>query len=165
MRMRPDFEFPDKIAAVLKLHRDLMAWKSTGRSCGSVVVVEANGIGYGIVSTLKDKISDRCVAYKTVGGTSNSPFSESGMVMPRLPGLSHLKMLLEQHYIRGATGAPGIREIEQEMNSFVWAGPKRPEALAGQKDDMVMALAGGVWIGSKVIPPILKQTVFNRRSA
>ena len=77
--------------------------------------------------------------------------------MPRLAALDHLRIMMETHHMKVIPDAPGASQLIEEMNSFVWRRPGRPEAMQGQKDDLVMALCGALWIGSKLIGPILRQ--------
>jgi len=155
-RMPRDFEFPDKLAKVLSLHRSLMKWELAGRIHTHVIAVEANGVGWGLASALRDKLGHVVIPYTTVGSTSDTPYTGHKVSMPRLAALDNLRILMETHHLKLIPEAPGAKDLIQELNSFVWRRPGRPEAMQGQKDDLVMALCGGIWVGSRVIPPILK---------
>jgi hypothetical protein len=157
-RMRPDLEFPDKLAMLLRLHRQLVGWRRIGRAANHVFCVETNGVGYAMASSMRNVVKGNIVGYTTVGSSSEKPFVEKKVAMPRLAALDNLRVLTETHQLKLARDAPGRQHLLQEMSSFVWRGPGRPEAMDGQHDDMVMATAGACWIGTKIIPPMLKQT-------
>lgn len=158
-QMGKDLEFPDKLAMLLKLHKELSRWQRMGRCHSHVFCVETNGVGYAMASSLRSAIGKNVIGYATVGtASSDAPFTNKRVSMPRLAGLDNLRVLAETHCFKIAKEAPGKKILESEMGSFVWARPGRPEAIAGQKDDCVMAAAGACWIGSKVVPPVLKQT-------
>jgi hypothetical protein len=157
-RMRPDLEFPDKEAMLLKLHRQLVGWKRVGRASDHVFCVETNGVGYAMASSLRSNIRHNVIGYTTVGSTSDKPFAEKKVSMPRLAALDNLRVLAETHQLKVAKDAPGRKHVIEEMSSFVWRAPGRPEAMEGQRDDIVMAMAGACWMGTRIIPPLLKQT-------
>lgn len=156
-RMRPDLEFPDKLAMLLRLHRQLRGWQDVGRSHNHIFCVETNGVGYAMASSLRNHIQHNTIGYTTVGSVSDKPFIEKKIAMPRLASLDNLRVLSETHALKLAKDAPGRDLVVQEMSSFVWRRPGRPEALDGQHDDVVMALAGACWIGTRIVPPVLKQ--------
>lgn len=157
--MSPDLEFPDKLAMLLRLHRQLRQWQRVGRAHNHVFTVETNGVGYAMGSALRSNIGNNVVCYTTVGNASNDPYTDKKLAMPRLAALDHLRVLAETHSLKLAKDAPGRELLTRQMASFVWRRAGRPEAIEGQHDDLVLALAGACWIGSKVIPPILKQVV------
>lgn len=159
-RMAPDLELPDKMAQLLALNRYLLNWKTQGKSAGHAFTVETNGVGYGVHAGLKEKISAPVIGYTTVANNSDKPHQTHKITMPRLAGLDLLRVLMELHRLKSVRGAPGIDLLIQELNAFVWKRPGRPEAMTGANDDLVMALAGAVWIGSKIIPPLTKQKKF-----
>lgn len=161
-RMRPDLEFPDKLAMILKLHRQLNRWRGMGRSGKHFFCVETNGVGYAMASSLRSAIGNHVIGYTTVSNASDKPFVEKRISMPRLASLDNLRVLAETHSLKLARDAPGKEHVEQEMGAFVWRRPGRPEAIEGQHDDIVMALAGACWIGTKILPPVLKQRKVNR---
>lgn len=76
--------------------------------------------------------------------------------MPRMPGLDLVRMLMETHYLRAAKNASGMEILAEELNTFVWRGKNRPEAMQGQHDDLVMALALAVWASEKLVPLMLR---------
>jgi hypothetical protein len=155
------FEFPDKLAMMLKMHRELARWQRMGRCHSHVFCVETNGVGYAMASSLRSTIGKNVISYTTVGtASSDAPFTNKRISMPRLAGLDNLRVLAETHCFKVAKDAPGKSILEREMGSFVWRRPGRPEAIEGQTDDCVMATAGACWIGTKVLPTILKQTRF-----
>lgn len=158
--MARDLEFPDKLAMLLKLHRQLLGWTRSGRAAKHVFCVETNGVGYAMHSALRTHIGNHVIGYTTVGTTNDNTFTEKKVSMPRLASLDHLRVLAETHALKLAKDAPGREILIRQMSSFVWRGAGRPEAMLGQHDDIVMALAGGCWIGSKVLPPVLKQKKF-----
>jgi hypothetical protein len=162
-RMSPDLEFPDKLAMLLRLHRQLRGWTNIGRAANHVFCIETNGVGYAMASSLREAIQHNVVGYVTVGSSSEKPFTEKKVAMPRLAALDNLRVLAETHALKLAKDAPGRHMIIQEMSSFVWRGPGRPEAIEGQHDDIVMAMAGACWIGSRIIPPMLKAQKVTRR--
>lgn len=164
-RMAPQLEFPDKLAMLMRLHRQLNGWVNVGRSSGHVFTVETNGVGWAMSSSLRQKIGNKVVPYTTVGKLSEDRYVERKTSMPRLAALDNLRVLAETHCLKVAKGAPGAKDLAQEMGAFVWRAPGRPEALQGQHDDLVMSVCGAVWIGSKVIPPLLKQASYRERRA
>jgi hypothetical protein len=163
-RMPQQFEFPDKLAMLLRLHGELNKWARAGRCHGHVFTVETNGVGYGISSSLRSAARANVVPYITVARLSDRGVVERRRAMPRLPALDHLRLLTETHMLKIARDCPGKDEVMEEMNAFVWRRAGRPEAMAGAKDDLVMALCGTTWIGSKVLPPVLRQQTFGGKS-
>lgn len=155
-RMPQDFEFPDKMARLLAMHRKLVNWQAMGRITKHLIAVETNGVGWGLASDLRDKLGNVVIPYTTIGSQTASPFSGKKISMPRLAALDHLRILMETHHLKLIPDAPGAKMLIDEMNSFVWRRPGRPEAMQGQKDDLVMALCGATWVGSKVVGPILR---------
>lgn len=157
----PEFEFPDKLARLLALHRQLTGWTHVGKIHTHFFTVESNGVGWALASSLKVKVGPRVISYTTVGTVGNKPYENGKLSMPRLTALDHVRVLLETGHLKMAKEAKGARDLTQELGSFVWRRPGRPEALEGQRDDMVMALTGGCWVGSKVIAPVLKAKVIH----
>lgn len=161
-QMPSTFEFPDKLAMLLRLHRELGRWQRMGRCKRHVFGVETNGVGYAMGSSLRNAIGNHVLTYHTASQTAtDSAYSDKRITMPRLPALDHLRVLAETHSLKIASDAPGKEILAKEMASFVWRRPGRPEAIEGQKDDTVMAAAGGCWIGAKVLPPFLKHKRFS----
>jgi hypothetical protein len=163
-RLPQQMEFPDRLARLLSLHRTMLGWTGAGRSSGHYFTVETNGVGYAMASSLGSKLGGYVIPYTTLGNISEKPFAGGNVAMPRLAALDHLRILLETHLIKMAPGAEGGKELSSELAAMVWARPGRPEAMQGQHDDLVLALTGAVWIGSKIIPPILKAQTFAPRS-
>lgn len=159
-RMPIDLELPDKIAQLLALSRQLTRWRAQGKSSGHAYTVETNGVGYGIQGALAEKLSVPVIGYTTVGKLTQEPVTEKRIAMPRLAALDLVRLYMEMHRLKTVRGGPGIDLLIQELNSFVWRRAGRPEAMAGEHDDLVLALAGGLWIGTKVIPPLTKQQKF-----
>jgi hypothetical protein len=155
-RLPVDYEFPDKVAKMLAIHKQLGVWRTQERIHGHVICVESNGVGWGLGSDLRSKIGENVIPYTTVGSTTDNPYGGGKVSMPRLAALDHMRIMMETHHLKIIPQAPGATELIQEINSFVWRAPGRPEAMQGQKDDLVMSLAGGLWIGSKIIGPLLK---------
>jgi hypothetical protein len=164
MRMPPIYEFPDKLGLMLQLYRSIGRRIGRNTSAGVYFAIESNGVGYGMASMLKAKTGEAVHAYTTVGTRGKNAYSEKGKIMPRMAGLSLLKVMIETHYFRAAKEAVGMKELNDELNAFVWTGAGRPEAIQGQNDDLVMASAGAVWAGTNYIPMTLKQQTFNRRA-
>lgn len=163
-QMPNTFEFPDKLAMLLKLHRELIRWQNMGRCKKHVFAIETNGVGYAMGSAMRKAVGNHVITYHTVGSdATDMPFVNKRLSMPRLPALDHLRVLAETHCLKIAKDAPGKAIFEKEMASFVWARPGRPAAIEGQRDDTVMATAGACWIGAKVLPPFLKQTRVDAR--
>lgn len=159
-RLPPEFEFPDKLARLLGLHRQLVAWTNAGRAYEHFFAIETNGVGWAAASALRNKLGNRVIPYTTVGATSEKPYEGGKVSMPRLAALDNVRVLMETHHLKIAPDAPGGKELAGEMASFVWRRPGRPEAMEGQHDDLVMALTGGCWIGSKIIGPTLKAVTY-----
>ena len=156
-RMPQGIEFPDKQARLIKLNRSLVKWNEQGRTQAHFFGVETNGVGYAMASSLKSKITAPVIGYTTVGSiSSDKPYTSSKVSMPRLAALDHLRMLMEIHRIKMVRDAVGTEHMMDELNSFVWASAGRPEALKGQRDDLVMALCGAIWIASKILPPLTR---------
>jgi hypothetical protein len=163
-RMPPGLEFPDKLARILRLNAHMHKWTKQGRAHSHVICVETNGVGWGMASSLKTKVSVPVIPYVTVARADEKVFIEGKVSMPRLAALDNLRVQLELHRVKAAKDAQGIKELGQELNSFVWVRKGRPEAIQGQTDDLVMALAGGVWIGTKLLPPVTKQQKVGNRA-
>jgi hypothetical protein len=161
-RMPQTMEFPDKLAMLLSTHSRAMQWKYSGRSCGHAFCIETNGVGYAVPASLRQKVGNSCmiVPYVTVSRLTEDRVLEKKTAMPRLAALDHMRVLSEMHLLKVAKDAPGAKDLTREMGSFVWARPGRPEAIKGQNDDLVMAFCGALWIGAKVIPPVLKAQKF-----
>jgi len=155
-RMPQDYEYPDKLARILAIHKQLVRWQTSGRTIGHCIGIESNGVGWGLSSDLRTKIGQFVVSYTTVGSTSDKPYGGGKVNMPRLAALDWMRIMMETHHLKLSPEAPGAKDLASELNSFVWRRPGRPEAMLGQKDDLVMALCGGLWIGSKIIGPSLK---------
>ena len=159
-RIPPDLELPDKLAQLLALHRRLQLWKKQGKSAGHVFTVETNGVGYGVAGGLREKINVPVIGYTTVAVATDKAHQNHRVSMPRLAALDLVRVLMELHRLKSVRGAPGVSALVEELNAFVWRRPGRPEAMAGASDDIVMALAGAVWVGSKLLPPLTKQKRF-----
>jgi len=155
-QMETHLEFPDKLAMLLNLHRQLNAWQAVGRCSQHIFCVETNGVGWSMASSLRSKTGLQVAGYTTVGNLSEDRYREKKLSMPRLTALDYMRVLMETHCLKVAPGAPGAAAFANEVSSFVWAGKGRPEAIQGQRDDLVMAACGTCWIGGKVIPPLLK---------
>lgn len=155
-RMPVDYEFPDKVARVLAMHRTLKTWEAEGKIHTHLIAIETNGVGWGLASSIKDKIGEQVIPYTTVGSSGETPYTGAKCSMPRLAALDHLRILMETFHVRMIPEAPGVKNLMQELNAFVWKRPGRPEALNGANDDLVMALCGLTWIGSKIVGPILR---------
>lgn len=156
----PEFEFPDKLARLMALHRQLNVWQRRNRSYSHFFSIESNGVGWGLASALKRAIGPQVISYTTIGATGEKPYSGGSISMPRLTALDFTRTMLETGHLKMAPNAPGVKILQQQMAGFVWRRPGRPEAMEGQKDDAVMALTGGLWIGSKIISPVLKAKKF-----
>jgi hypothetical protein len=163
-RMPPGLEFPDKLARILRLNSFMAKWTHHKRAHGHIICVEANGVGWGMASSLKSKVNVPVIPYVTVARADEKTYVEGKVSMPRLAALDHLRIQLELHRVKAAKDAQGIKDLGQELNSFVWVRKGRPEAIAGQTDDLVMALAGAVWIGTKLLPPVTKQQKIGNRT-
>lgn len=155
-RMPMDFEYPDKLARILAIHKQLTRWRASGRIYAHVLCIESNGVGWGMASDLRSKIGEAVIPYTTIGSTTDKPYGGAKVTMPRLAALDHMRIMLETHHCKIIPEAPGAKDLASEMNSFVWRRPGRPEAMDGQKDDLVMAMCGGIWIGTKIVGPSLK---------
>lgn len=167
--MPPGLEFPDKLAQLLALDRQLLGWRNRKKISGHFFTVESNGVGWALASSLRANVGPRVITYSTVGSGGDKPYTGGNASMPRLAALDHTRVLLETGHLRMTKDAPGAKELSGQIGSFVWRRAGRPEAMEGQKDDLVMALTGGCWIGTKLIPPVLKAKTYiipdNRRSA
>jgi len=162
--MPKHLEFPDKLARLLAVHRQMVMWSEHNRCWAHFFAVESNGVGWGLSSALRSKIGAQVISYTTVANATDKPHVDGRISMPRLASLDNLRVIAETHHLKIAPDAPGKTLLTGQLASFVWRRPGRPEAMKGQKDDLVMALAGGVWIGSKIVGPILKATSFKRAS-
>lgn len=165
-RLPHEWEFPDKLASILALDKRLKSWTNSRRQTTHFLCVETNGVGYGYSSSLSRATSTRIIPYATVGNTTRTtnPPENAKVAMPRLKALDNFRILIETGYFKAVSTAPGFDDLQEELNAFVWRGKNRPEAMAGQRDDLVMATTGALWIGSKVLPPVLKQVRINRNS-
>ena len=156
-RLPVGLEFPEKLATLLRLNSSLAKWKRQKRISTYGIGVEQNGVGYAMGSSLRTKTSAPILGYTTVANTTEKPYTSNKLSMPRLAALDMLRVQMELHRVKVAKDCHGKKELLGELNSFVWAGPGRPEAIVGQKDDLVLALTGAIWLGLKVIPPVTKQ--------
>lgn len=157
-RLPQNLEFGDVLAAMLRTVAHLASQRDAGRIAEYVVNVETNGVGHGFASALRQKLGPRrVVGIFTTGGQDAKPVVEDRTTMPRMAALDHVRMLLELHYLRAAANAVGMDELAAELQTFVWRGKGRPEAMVGQHDDLVLALTLNVWSGEKLIPPLLRQ--------
>ena len=156
-RLPRDWEFPDKLAAVFQLDRNLQRWTSQKRQSAHFMCFETNGVGYGYASSFARKSTTKVIPYATVGRVTNVAPVNAKVAMPRLEALDNLRILMETGYFQLAKGAPGAKEFNNELQAFVWRGRNRPEAMQGQHDDLILAATGATWIGSKILPPLLKQ--------
>ena len=163
-RLPVDYEYPDKLARILAIHKQLVRWQVSGRISGHVICIESNGVGWGLASDLRTKIGQFVVSYTTVGSSMDKPYGGGKVSMPRLAALDWMRIMMETHHLKLVPDAPGHKQLASELNSFVWRRPGRPEAMQGQKDDLVMALCGGLWVGSKIIGPLLKAARRPRRA-
>lgn len=154
-----EYEFPDKLASLLALDKKLQGWTGQRRQTAHFFTFETNGVGYGYASSFSRKSPTKVIPYATVSRVNNAGAApgRAKIAMPRLEALDNTRVLIETGYVKGATGAPGLDILQKQMQAFVWRGKNRPEAMAGQRDDLVLALTGALWIGSQIIPPVLKQ--------
>ena len=158
-RLPQNWEFPEKLAAVLSLDRFLRGLTHQRRQHSHIMCFETNGVGYGYASSFARKSPTKVIGYATVARKSTTGVApvNAKIAMPRLEALDNTRILLETGYLKLAEGAPGIDTLRKEMRAFVWRGRNRPEAMSGQHDDLVMAMTGALWVASKVLPPVLKQ--------
>lgn len=155
-RLERDMEFPDVIATLLAFHRYFISEKGKKRINRHWFGIEANGVGWPFASQLRQMIgSDHVLAITTTGAANDLPWSEGGWVMPRMAGLDLLRMMTQLQRFQIKKGAVGKDLIIREMQSFAYKG-KRPEAMEGAHDDLVMAAAGALWLGCRIIPPLVK---------
>lgn len=158
-RLDQTMEFPDKLATMLKLDKTLQGWTNQKRQSAHFFCFETNGVGYGYASSFARKSNTKVIPYATVGKktASNKPPAGAKISMPRLEALDNTRIIMETGYLKAEKGAVGLQDLQAELQAFVWRGKNRPEAMQGQRDDLVMALTGALWVGSKVLPPMLKQ--------
>lgn len=152
-----DWEFSDRAAKLLALHKAMIQWRNSGKMAGHFIFIETNGVGHSMASFLREKMPQYIRPYSTVATLTDEMFVKQRLSMPRLAALDHLRMQFDLHRIKAVRDAPGVEDLFNEMNSFVWTRPKRAEAMPGQRDDLIMSLTGPVWFGSKVVPPLTKQ--------
>ena len=159
-RLPQSNEFVDNMAVLLRLATHLAQLRDAGRIAEYVFTIETNGVGHGYASALRSKLGPRrVIGIFTTGGMDAKPVVEDRTTMPRLAALDLLRMLVEMHYVRAAKDAVGIDDLAQELQTFVWRGKNRPEAMQGHHDDLVMALAMNIWTAEKLVPPMLKQHI------
>jgi len=163
-RMPQNWEFPDKLAGLISLDRTLKSWTKARRQTTHVFCVESNGVGYGYASSLSQKTDTKVIPYTTVASASavRTPVPGTKVSMPRLRALDNMRILMETKYLQIEKSAPGQDQLAAELSAFVWRQKGRPEAQLGQHDDLVMAACGATWIGSKVLPPLLKQIMVSK---
>jgi hypothetical protein len=156
-RLPQTLEFTDVLASMLRLATYLSNEHQLGRLSGWMFGVETNGVGHGYAEALRAKLgTQRVLRIFTTAGVDQQPVVENKTTMPRMAGLDEVRMLMETQYLRAAATAEGMKDLEQELLTFVWRSKNRPEAMAGQHDDLVMALALAIWIGNRLIPPLLR---------
>lgn len=163
-QMQQGLEYPDKLAHLLHMHKRLNKWEKDGRERAHVFAIENNGVGYAYASDLRNRVSASVVPYTTIGSGMGATDPTSKVTMPRLKGLSNLRVLMETHYLKIEPHAPGRDDLIAQFNSMVWRRKGRPEAMQGAHDDLVMALTGGAWVGSMVVPPYLRHKAFAPRA-
>lgn len=163
-RLPPDMEFPEKLAMMLGAEKQMRRWKAMKKVSHYFLGVEQNGVGYAMSSSLRTKTPGVVLGYTTVANVKDKPFEEKHISMPRLAALDNMRVMLEIHRLKVARDCIGARELKGELNSFVWRGPGRPEAMEGQHDDLVMSLCGAVWLGTKIIPPVNRQVRIDPKS-
>lgn len=157
-RLPQQIEFVDAMAALLRLARHLAQLRDSGKIVDYRFTVETNGVGHGYASALTSKLGvERVIRIFTTGGVDSRQVAENKVTMPRMAALDLVRMLVEMQYVRVADEAVGAEDLFQEMQTFVWRGKNRPEAMEGQHDDLVLAFAMSVWTGEKLIPPLLRQ--------
>jgi len=156
-QLESSMEWPQVMSRIYRLHKYMLQREKAGLSFRYFFGVETNGVGYGYAMHLREKLGpSRVLTLSTVAGDKDRVFSEKGIVMPRLAGLDHLRLSIETQRLKVDKDAPGTKDLDTQLRSFVWARPGRPEALEGQRDDLVMALALANWLLTKVLPPVLK---------
>lgn len=154
--MDPTFEAPDKIARALTVLRQMRVWQAKRRLAEVYMTVERNGVGYAMADHLKRQTKTQIIGYNTVGVMTDKKFQNKQMSMPRLAALDLMRVCLETHRLKMEKRAIGANIIASQINSFVWKRPGRPEAIEGMRDDVIMAICGGIWFGTHAIPMITK---------
>lgn len=151
-RLPRDGEYVDFLAAIMRLDSLMGQRINRGLCTHSAIVIETNGVGwpaYSQLSTSK-RVQSEVLGVTTTGTTSRKSADKSRLTMPRMAGLDLLRVMIETQRFKLRPDIPGAKEFETETKSFVWKNA-RPEALAGQNDDIVMSVAHGVWAGEHYI--------------
>lgn len=157
-RLPRHLDFPDQLAWLLAVARAQKKKASRRMISDFFFAIETNGVGWPTYRSLRQKMSARRVlGVTTVATTSDKPIHGGSVKMPRLAGLDLVRVMIEISRLKMKKDAPGAKELSEELSAFVWASKNRPEAIDGQHDDLVLALAIAVWIGEKVIPPMVRQ--------
>ncbi len=152
--MDPTFEAPDKVSRALFVLRKMAMWRQQNRFSEIAMTVETNGVGYALAGHIQRKTNLTVFGYNTVGVVTDRKYQSKRLSMPRLAALDLMRVNLETHRLKMAKQAPGGAIISRQINSFVWKSPGRPEAIEGTRDDIIMAICGGVWFGTHLIPLI-----------
>jgi hypothetical protein len=152
-RLDRGMEFPDVISLILAYHKGLL--KLPKRIARHWIVVETNGVGYGYASMLKKLCgSEYVIPIVTTGSPDDRAVTDDNQPrMPRMAGLDLLRMMLQLQRAMVLPNVKGADLLVSELRTFVYHG-RKPQAMDGAHDDLVMMFALGVWAGVKLIPPV-----------
>jgi hypothetical protein len=145
-------QFPQITGAMLAAANRMMASERDGQILRFFITVECNGVGWGYASHLRAKLGDIVMPITTTGGeNANVLEGNKGYTMPRQAAADNLRMLMEQQVWKVERGAPGIAQVQEQLDAFVWKG-KKPQAAEGFNDDGVLSIMIGTWALSRTIP-------------
>lgn len=152
MRQRADQTFDQLIAKLLALHRASLQDTDLGIISHHVFVIEANSMGWAVISHLRERIAkERVYGVTTVGTDTDRVSSTRGLIMPRKTALGDMRRRVALQQITCTKNCPGWNLLIDEMRTFVWKGA-RPEHLEGKTDDLVMAACHASWLGFRILP-------------
>lgn len=148
---------PDKLTLLHAWHRHYLNRAMNKKVCGHIFVIERNGVGVGMYQHLQREIgSDYVLPIMTVGSQNDKPWSEgAGWIFPRQPGLDWYRYMVDLERVKVNSTTHGANLMVHELQSFVYTG-KRPEAMEGAHDDLIMSNALAIWAGTKIIAPFVK---------
>lgn len=148
---------PDKITLLHAWHRHLDGMRMNKKVCSHVFVIERNGVGVGMYQHLQRVVGmEYVLPIMTTGSQNDLPWSEGAKwVFPRAAGLDWFRYILAIERLKLNSTTRGADLMVHELESFTYKG-RRPEAIEGAHDDLVMSAALAIWAGTKIIPPIVK---------
>jgi hypothetical protein len=151
--MVPDSSYAEQEARCLTWHRRMMAAQRADQVEQHAVCIETNGVGFALGDQLKRKIGKFCLPYTTVAAADKT-FKGGKVLMPRGPALGLLRAHMVMHRLKASDDAIGMEDLGRQLDSFLRSEKKngKPEAMAGEHDDLVLPLAACCWMSNRILP-------------